>query len=462
MPGDRFDTGFDTVIAGGAVVSHRGVEVMDLGLRDGRIAALAGPGALVAAALEGGVIEARGLHVLPGVIDSYVHFREPGGEATEDFGSGSLGALLGGVTAVFDMPNTAPAVLDRESLAAKLALVGRHAWTDYALYVGADGGNSHLLADLETVPGVCGTKVFMGSSTSSLVISDPGDLEGIFAAGARVVSLHAEDEARILARQHIAEAAGDVRVHGEWRDVESAVAATRLAIDTARRLGRRIHILHVSTAEEIALIAANRDIVTCEVLPQHLILAAPDCYETHGTLVQQNPPIREARHRAALWAAVADGIVDVIGSDHGPHRLADKARPYPNRHSGMPGTQTLLPILLDFVAQGRLSLLQVADLVCAGPARVFGIAGKGRIAVGHDADFTLVDLGARRVIDNADIASKVGWTVWHGREVAGWPMATVIRGRLAMRDGEALGGPQGRPVRFHGALAPEATSGAAA
>ena len=429
------------------MVSHRGIAELDILVRDGRFARIGPPGSLVREAPADSVIDARGLHVLPGVIDSHVHFREPGGERTEDFESGSRGAVLGGVTCVFDMPNTQPAVLTPDVLAAKLALVSRHAWCDFGLYVGSDGANLSDLAQMETQPGVCGIKVFMGSSTSDLVIRRQDALGAIMATGRRLIALHAEDEDRIEARRPMTEGA-DVFVHGEWRDVESAVMATRRAIAEARRHNRRIHILHVSTAEEIEIIARNRDLVTCEVLPQHLIFAAPDCYRDHGTLVQQNPPIREARHRAALRQAVRDGVVDVIGSDHGPHLLEDKAKPYPNRHSGMPGTQTLVPILLNMVAERELGLQHVVDLICAGPARVFKLACKGRIAVGGDADLTFVDLKRKVRVDNDMIASKCGWTAYHGRELTGWPVGTMLAGDMIMRDGALLGRPRGRPARF--------------
>jgi dihydroorotase len=438
---------FDAVVTGDAVVSHRGVVPADIGIRHGQLARIAPQGALAGCAPAEATFDARGLAVLPGVIDSHVHFREPGGERTEDFESGSRGAVLGGVTCVFDMPNTAPAVLDRGVLERKIALAGRHSWCDFGLYVGSDGDNLEELERMQRMPGVCGVKVFMGSSTSDLVIRSRGALGGILAAGRRLVSLHAEDEDRIEARRSMTQGA-DVFVHGEWRDVESAVSATRHAIAEARRHNRRIHILHVSTAEEMKLIARNRDLVSCEVLPQHLILADPDCYRELGPLAQQNPPIRGPAHRAALWQAVRDGVVDVIGSDHGPHLLEDKAKPYPNRHSGMPGTQTLLPLLLDFVARGDLTLLQVVDLVCGGPARLFGLACKGRIAVGGDADLTFVDLGRTERISNDRIASKAGWTAYDGRIVTGWPVATMVRGRVVMRDGEVLGRPVGRPARF--------------
>jgi dihydroorotase len=435
------------VVTGGTVVSHRGVAPLDILIRDGRFAAVGAPGTLAQRVASENMIDARGLHVLPGVIDSHVHFREPGGERTEDFESGSRGAVLGGVTCIFDMPNTHPAVLTRKDLDAKFRLVSRHAWCDFGLYVGTDGENLVELAEMERQPGVCGVKVFMGSSTSDLVIRRQDAFGTIMATGRRLVSVHAEDEDRIEARRPMTEGA-DVFVHGEWRDVESAVLATRRAIAEARRHNRRLHILHVSTAEEIALIAANRDLVTCEVLPQHLIFAAPDCYRDHGVLVQQNPPIREARHRTALWQAVRDGIVDVIGSDHGPHLLEDKAKPYPNRHSGMPGTQTLVPILLDRVARGELSLLNVLDLICTGPARVFGLACKGRIAVGGDADLTFVDLGRRARVRNEMIASKCGWTVYDGQELTGWPVGTMLRGDMVMWESDLIGKPKGRPARF--------------
>lgn len=453
---------YDFVITGGTLVSYRGEEAADIGVRGERIVAIAPPGSLAGAAPADATIDAAGLHVLPGVIDSQVHFREPGKEFKEDFESGSRGAVLGGVTCVFDMPNTTPSVLTPDILRDKLALVGRHSWTDFALYVGTDGGNIDVLPELERMPGVCGVKVFMGSSTTDLVVERDADLRRVLFAGRRPVAIHAEDEERINARRHIAEEAGNVSVHHLWRDEESAIMATKRVIGHARAAGRRIHILHVTTGDEIDIIAQNKDLVTCELLPQHLTFAAPDCYATHGALVQQNPPIREAHHRAALWRGLKSGIVDVVASDHGPHTRDDKAAPYPNFSSGMPGTQTLLPLLLDAVASGKLSLAHVVDLVCAGPARIFGMSGKGRIAVGNDADFTLVDLGRKVTIENAMIASKVGWTAYDGMTVQGWPVGTIIRGDVVMRDSALIGAPRGRPVRFVETFPAEATDDAAA
>jgi dihydroorotase len=436
----------DLVITGGQAFVDGRLEALDIAVSGGRTMAIGQPGAFDGQGAER--IDSRGLHVLPGVIDSHVHFREPGKENREDFESGTRGAVLGGVTCIFDMPNTLPSVTSKAALGDKLARIAGRAWCDYALYVGADGTNTAALSDLENRPGVCGIKVFMSSSTTNLMVTNANELAAIMRTGRRIVSLHAEDDARINERRWIAEKAGDVSVHGGWRDAQSAYLATERAIRLARAAGRRIHILHVSSRDEIDLIARNKDLVSCEVLPQHLTFFAPDCYAMLGAKAQQNPPIREKEHQDALWRAVIDGTVDVIGSDHGPHTLEDKAQPYPNMAAGMPGTQTLVPLMLDYVAQGRLSLSRLVDLICEAPARIFGIAGKGGIKIGNHADFTLVDLKARRTITNAWIASKVGWTAYDGRQVTGWPMGTIVRGRAVMSDGEVLADPSGQPALF--------------
>src|SRR6185369_5244938 len=219
-------------------------------------------------------------------------------------------------------------------------------------------------------------------------------------------------------------------------------------LNLARKVGRRVHVLHVSTAEEMDLLGTAKDIATVEATPEHLTLVAPDCYRELGTLAQMNPPIRDDRHRQALWRAVRAGIVDCIGSDHAPHTLEEKARPYPTSPSGMPGVQTLLPLLLDHMAAGRLTLERLVDLTSAGPARIYNISGKGRLAVGYDADLTLIDLGATRRIENRWIASRCGWTPFDGVTVKGWPAMTILRGAVAMREDEVVGAPAGRPVRF--------------
>ncbi|HMR32404.1 MAG TPA: dihydroorotase [Geminicoccaceae bacterium] len=441
---------FDLIVRGGRVALPWGVAEADIAVRDGRIAAI---GALSGASTAE-EIDAKGLHVLPGVIDSQVHFREPGAEHKEDLATGSDAAVLGGVTAVFEMPNTRPTTSTAEALADKLARASGRMRCDHAFFVGATAENVDELDRLERLPGAAGVKIFMGSSTGSLLVEDDATLERVLRNGFRRISVHAEDEAMLRRDKGLA-LHGRPETHPVWRSVEAAVSATRRLLALARRTGRRVHVLHVSTAEELPLLAGHRDVATVEVTPQHLTLAAPECYAELGTLAQMNPPLRDGRHRDALWAAVADGLADVLGSDHAPHTVAEKAEPYPESHSGMPGVQTLLPVMLDHVAAGRLGLMRLVELTGSGPARIFGIAGKGRIVRGWDADLVLVDLAARREVERGWLRSRAGWSPYEGRSLTGWPVATILRGRLVARDGQLLGEPSGEPVRFVETLRPD-------
>lgn len=434
---------FDLILKGGIAVTPNGIAQADVAVRDGRIAAI---GAISGDAGE--VIDATGLHILPGVIDSQVHFREPGLEHKEDLATGTAGAVLGGVTAVFEMPNTNPNTLSAEDLADKIARAKGRAWCDHAFFIGAAEENADHLGTLERLPGCAGVKVFMGSSTGSLLVADDEVLREVLRNGRRRVAIHAEDEARLRERLPLVKDGADVAMHPEWRDAETAIRATTRLMRLARETGRRVHVLHVTTAEEIEILAENKDLATVEVTPQHLTLAAPDCYRELGTLAQMNPPIRDACHRDGLWRAVTQGIADCIGSDHAPHTLEEKARAYPKSPSGMTGVQTLVPVMLDHVNAGRLSLERFVDLTSAGPARIYNVAAKGRIAVGYDADLTVVDLKATRTIRNDWIASRCGWTPFDGRTVNGWPKITIIRGRTVMREDELVGEPAGLPVRF--------------
>jgi dihydroorotase len=441
---------FDLVVRGGTLMTPGGRIVADVGARSGRICAIGN----LAAASAAHTIDATGLHVLPGVIDAQVHFREPGNTHKEDLASGTTGAVLGGVTSVCEMPNTDPPTTTAAAFADKIARLKNRARCDVGFFVGATAENAGELGELENLPGCAGVKVFMGSSTGSLLVADDETLAEVFAGGRRRVALHAEDEDRLRERKPIAERAAHPRAHPEWRDAETAQRATWRALALARRFGRRVHILHVSTAEELDVLDECKDIATFEILPQYLTLEAPDCYERLGTRAQMNPPIRDARHQTALWEAVRNGLCDMLATDHAPHTLEEKAKPYPSSPSGMPGVQTLVPIMLDHVAAGRLTLERLVDLVCHGPARVWGIAGKGRLAVGFDCDLTLVDLAARRTIENADQANKSGWTPYDGMEVTGWPIATVVRGHVVMRDGQLVGDACGRPLTFAESIAP--------
>ncbi len=447
---------YDLIIEGARVFHPDGPEVADIGVRAGRTAAIGDLSRRAAAER----IDARGLLALPGVIDTQVHFREPGGEHKEDLETGSRAAVLGGVTAVFEMPNTCPATTTAEALADKLTRARGRMWCDHAFYVGASERNIDELARLEALPGCAGVKVFMGSSTGSLLVAEDEVLLRVLRNGRRRVAIHAEDEARLEARKD-ARVPGEPASHPVWRDEETAFAATRRIVALARRAGRRIHVLHVTTAQEMAFLADHKDLVTVEATPQHLTLAAPDCYAEHGTLAQMNPPIRDAAHREALWRAVHQGVVDVVGSDHAPHAREEKARDYPQSPSGMPGVQTLLPLLLDHVAAGRLSLARLVDLTSAGAQRVFRLVGKGRLAVGWDADYTLVDPKARWTIEEDWLASRCGWSPFAGRRVTGRPVGTIVRGRVVMRDGDLIGAPVGAPVRFEETLTGEDASTAA-
>src|ERR1700761_3220980 len=434
---------FDLLIKGGITATPNGIAEADVGVTGGGIVAV---GALSGASAAE-TFDAKGLHVLPGVIDTQVHFREPGNEHKEDLETGSRAAVLGGVTGVFEMPNTAPPTTTREAIEDKLARAKNRMHCDYAFYAGATPDNVKGLADLELMHGVCGVKAFLGSSTGTLLLSEEKDILAALKSGRRRVAVHSEDEARLNERKSLAKE-GDPRTHPFWRDVETARASTERVLRLAREAGRRLHVLHVTTAEELPLLAANRDLATVETTPQHLTLAAPECYESLGTYAQMNPPIREARHRDALWQAVRDGLIDVIGSDHAPHTREEKDKVYPDTPSGMPGVQTLATILLDHVNAGRMTLERFVDLTSHGAARIFGIAGKGRIARGFDADFTVADLKKKPRIENSWIASRCGWTPFDGMTTTGWPVATIIRGKTVMRDHALTEASQGQPLRF--------------
>jgi dihydroorotase len=432
---------FDLKLTGGTVHLPSGPAQIDIGVRDGKIVAIGAAGD----AAE--TIDCTGLDILPGVIDSQVHFREPGLEAKEDLESGSRAAVLGGVTAVFEMPNTKPNTDSADAVNDKLARAKDRMWCDHAFYVGATNSNAADLAELERMPGTAGVKIFMGASTGDLLVSDDANLARVLASGHRRVAIHAEDEFRMNAREG-ERVAGDPSSHPVWRDDESAILATRRILKLAREAKRRIHVLHVTTPAELELLAQHKDIATCEVTPQHLTLAGEEAYPRLGTYAQMNPPIRSAAHREGLWHWLNQGVPDVLGSDHAPHTIEEKSRPYPASPSGMPGVQTLLPLLLDHVAKGRTTLQRLIDLTSAGPQRVFGIAGKGRIAAGYDADFTVVDLKARWTIEESWLASRCGWSPFTGMELTGKPVGTIIRGRRVMWDGQLANAAHGRPVRF--------------
>lgn len=439
---------YDMLLQGGTVMTAMGRQEIDVGVKDGCIAGL---GDLTSAEADQR-IDCKGLHVLPGVIDSQVHFREPGATHKEDLESGSKGAAAGGVTAYFEMPNTNPLTITQEAIDEKLSLAKGRSWSDHAFYVGGSAANITTLAELEKSKGICGVKIFMGASTGDLLSPDDPTIREILKAGSRLVAVHAEDNDRLQERASIAQEAKDCSAHPIWRDVETCLRATKRVVTLAQETGRRVHVLHITTGEEMAYLAAVKKYATVEVTPQHLTLDS-EAYHRIGAKAQQNPPVRERAQVEALWRAVQAGVVDVIGTDHAPHTLEEKSKPYPQSPSGMTGVQTLVPVMLNHVNEGRLTLERFVDLTSAGPQRVFNIAGKGRIALGYDADFTLVDLKAKRTITDEWIHSRAGWTPFHGMSVQGWPIATIIRGNTVMREDELLGTPIGEPVSFRETLA---------
>jgi dihydroorotase len=438
---------YDLLIKNGTLVNHDGTHKGDVAVIRERIAAI---GDLSGAAAHE-EIDATGLHILPGLIDSQVHFREPGLDWKEDLETGANAAVLGGICTVFEMPNTEPPTTTVAALEDKIMRATGRMSCDFAFYAGGTHDNVDELVKMEKMIGCAGVKVFMGASTGTLLVADDEGVARIIKAISRRAAFHSEDEYRLLERRPLARP-GDWTSHPEVRDVEAAVSSTTRLLRIARAAGKRIHVLHISTAEEMEILKHNKDIASVEVLPNHLTLAAPDAYERLKGKAQQNPPIREQRHQDGLWAALQAGIVDVLGSDHAPHTEEEKARAYPASPSGTPGVQTMLPVMLTHVANGKLSLERLVDLLCHGPQRVFGLADKGRMAVGYHGDFTLVDLAARRTITNDWIVSKSKWTPFDGMEAKGWPIATIVRGRVVMKDDMIVARGHGAPARFLEAL----------
>jgi len=392
------------------------------------------------------VLDGEGQRVLmPGVIDPQVHFREPGGERKEDLGSGSRAAVRGGVTSFLEMPNTRPPTTTQAALDDKLARAARKCVANYGFFIGATPDN---LEDINTAGPVCGIKIFMGSSTGTLLVNRDEDLERIFANGSRLIAVHAEDEARIHARQAQFAGRSDPATHSLVRDNECALLATTKALELSKRYRRRLHVLHLSTHEEAELLRSDKpQWVSAEVVPNHLFLNIDD-YAEQGTLVQMNPPIRTVADNEALWQALHDGVIDIIATDHAPHTLEEKHAGYPNAPSGMPGVETSLPLMLTAMRAGRCTLAEILSWMCEGPARLYRISNKGRIEEGWDADLTLVDLDGYRPVRNEEVFSRAGWSPYAGRDLTGWPSHTIVGGRVVFEHGRVRDGVLGRPLAF--------------
>ena len=437
----------DLIITGGEVfLPNSSIEKIDIGIKDSKIVEL---GDLSKKDCEKKIV-VNNLIVLPGAIDSQVHFREPGLTHKEDIMNGTKGAILGGVTSIFEMPNTNPSTTTEAALNEKISIAQKNAYCNYSFFVGAAKENIENLKKLERLPGCCGVKIFMGSSTGDLLVEDDDSLRKILASGNRRVAVHSEDEYRLRERKHLVEDSKvSVSSHPLWRDSQTAIRSTERLLKIAQETKRKIHVLHISTGDEILILKKFKNFSTCEVTPQHLFFYAPDCYENLGSLAQMNPPIRDKSHNIGLWKGIEEKIVDVIGSDHAPHTLEEKKKEYPNCPSGMTGVQTILPIMLDFVNKGKLGINDLVRLLCYNPAKIYNMKSKGEIKIGNDADFSIVDLNKEFTITNEWIASKSGWTPYNGLKITGLPVFTVVNGKIVMQDSEIISPPIGEPVLFN-------------
>ena len=425
---------FDLILKNGTVFTPEATEITDIAVKDGKIIDF---GSFDNAEQ---IIDCTNLYVFPGLIDTQCHFREPGGEHKETLETGTLSAALGGVTGIFEMPNTNPLTITPEAMEFKLKKAHETSYVDFAFYFGGTAEYAEHLSEWENIDGVCGIKIFMGASNGDLLSATDEEIDAIVANGKRVIAVHAEDESIMNENKvTILGDSNDVAMHYKWRSEESCLNATKRIVTIAKKYSRKVHILHITTAQEMAFLKTNKDIASAEVLANHLTLHAPDCYDMFGTLAQQNPPIREKHHQDALWAAIADGTVDIVASDHAPHTLDEKSGTYPNTPSGTPGVQTLIPIMLNHVHEGRLSYERLVDLMAYGPYRIHKIKNKCLIRKGFNADFTVIDPKAEHIISNAEQASKSGWTPYDGKKVVGFPTMTIIGGKTIMRDGEITG-----------------------
>jgi dihydroorotase len=394
------------------------------------------------------VFDATGKVVLPGIIDTQTHFREPGSTDVEDLESGSRAAVLGGVTSLFEMPNTNPPTSNLIEFNKKLQLAKDRMHSNYAFYFGATPENIDQLSKLKDLEGCCGVKLFAGSSTGKLLVDKEADIEKVISNSDRIVSIHSEDEEILKLRKKFIKK-GNVHSHPEWRNTECAISSTRRVVKIAERYNKKIHVLHVTTKEEVDFLAMHKKNVTFETTPQHLTLYAPDCYDKLGTYAQMNPPIRTKEHYDRLWVAIKNNVVDVLGSDHAPHSKENKDKEYPNTPSGMPGVQTIFPIMLNHVNSGKLSLEQLIKFMCENPCRIFGIKDKGYIKENFDADLTIVDMNKEQIIKNEMMASKCGWTPFNNYKVKGFPIGTIVNGNLVMSEGKIILTGQGQPMVFN-------------
>ncbi len=391
------------------------------------------------------IIDAQGLTLLPGVIDPQVHFREPGLEHKEDLATASRACARGGVTSFLEMPNTNPLTTTQAQLDDKLQRAAAKSLVNYGFFMGATPEN---LPDLRTASPSCGIKIFMGSAHGALLVSTEAEIEPIFAEGTRLIAVHAEDQARILERRKLFAGMTDVAIHSQIQDEEAALNATKLAIKLSEKYQRRLHILHLSTGIEAEYLRTHKPAwVTAEVTPQHLVLNT-NTYTEKGSLVQMNPPLRSPENNDILWQALLDGVIDFIATDHAPHTLEEKAKPYPQSPSGMPGVETALPVMLTQAMQGRCTIAQVVNWMSTAVAKGYQIPNKGLIQVGYDADLVLVDLNTYHPVLREEVQSKCGWNPFEGWQLTGWPVITWVNGEKVFERGQFYDQVRGKALTF--------------
>ncbi|MCR9205965.1 MAG: dihydroorotase [Halobacteriovoraceae bacterium] len=423
---------FDLVLKGASIYQKGQLSKKDVGVKDGKITSIED-------SIAGGekVLDLTGKTVLPGLIDSQVHFREPGLTHKEDIESGSRAAALGGICTFFEMPNTTPPTTTEESIKEKVDKAKKVSYVNFAFFMGATQHNVEELKKVGDLEGCCGIKIFLGSSTGSLLLYEENALLEVFKNTKGMISCHSENEDLLKERVSVRDEYKTAHGHPEWRNVETALSSTVRLIGLAKKAGRKVHVLHISTKEEMEFLKKNKDACTVEVLANHLSLYAPDCYDRLDTFTQMNPPIRTIDHQEGIWLGIADGTVDVMGSDHAPHTRDEKEKGYPNSPSGMPGVQTIVPLMLNHMHNGKLTLQRLMQLLAEKPAELWGL-NKGHIEIGRDADFTVVDMERVVKITNEQQASKVGWTPYDGAEVKGWPTHTICGGVVVMEEGNLL------------------------
>ena len=432
----------DLIIKNGSSYIDGELKELNIGIKDSKIVEI---GKIVTETKN--ILDTTNLIVLPGCIDTQVHFREPGSTEAEDLNSGSRAAIAGGITSVFEMPNTNPPTSSKNEFLKKLNLAKNRMYCNYAFYFGATTKNENELTDLKDLEGCCGIKLFAGSSTGNLLVNHEDDIEKVFKNSSKIVSVHSEDEEILNLRKKLI-IKDDVKTHPLWRNEDCAISSTRRIVKIAERHKKKAHILHVTTKEEVDFLSQHKGNVTFEITPQHLTMSSPGCYDKLGTYAQMNPPIRDKSHQDRLWYGVRNNILDIIGSDHAPHLKKNKDKIYPESPSGMPGVQTLVPVMLNHVNDGKLTLQQFINFVCENPVKIFGIKNKGYIKVGYDADLTIVDMNAKILIKNENIESKCKWSPFNGMKFKGKPVLTIVNGQIKMENGKILGDPSGKPMLF--------------